>query len=499
MTASAHSPPTSATSHGSSVARGLSGARGALGILALGALLGAAALGPPLPAVLAIAALAGVSALLLVAAIVPGRLFDLLYFTALAAAAVPLDKYFGYRDHVGGWAGLRFALSDIFALLLAPLALVGWRHGRLKGLPAALVAPYALLLLQYGASLLGAPDRALAAFEIASAVHCLSVAAVVAALFARRHLGPLMLAQGGMVLIHTALAVAQVATGRPLGAGLLRQRAEVMKEVLETGSVHLRPSGLFDHPIVFADFILLSLPVLAAGAMALSRPAARAAVKGALFTGLVGLMLTLSRGAWISSLVSGAVFLALAVRLRLLPARALQKVGAAAVLVALPIALALGPRIYERLTESQAGNFRVRLELNEIALSMVSAHPVVGIGLNNFLSEMPKYDPKNVARYFPATVHNLFLLEASEAGIPALLLFLAPFAGLLLWALRRLPSVEDPGLRWLGVAIASGLVGFAFSQLADFSYRLEPLRTVLWTQIGVLVGAVRAGLPEGRA
>jgi O-antigen ligase len=92
-------------------------------------------------------------------------------------------------------------------------------------------------------------------------------------------------------------------------------------------------------------------------------------------------------------------------------------------------------------------------------------------------------------KYFPATVHNLYLLEGAEAGLPALLLFVTTFAAVFVTSLRRLRSVEDPVMRWFAVAIMAGLAGFLLSQVADFSHRLEPLRSMIWTQIGLLFGA----------
>jgi hypothetical protein len=103
---------------------------------------------------------------------------------------------------------------------------------------------------------------------------------------------------------------------------------------------------------------------------------------------------------------------------------------------------------------------------------------------------MRDYDPSNVMRYFPAPVHNLYLLEGAEAGVPALWLFLAIFVAILNTGRHRLAVVSDARMRWLAVAIMASLAGFLFSQVADFSYRLEPLRSIVWMQVGVLFGAV---------
>jgi hypothetical protein len=271
-----------------------------------------------------------------------------------------------------------------------------------------------------------------------------------------------------------------------------------MQELLASGSVRLRPSGLFDHPIVFADFILVSLPILAAGALSLRRPLERAAAWGAFGVGLAGLALSLARGAWLSALLGAVVFVVLGLRVGLLGLSALRRLVVPVAVLGLLTGLAFGPLIWERVTQSQSGNFRVRLDLNDIAMAMLADNPVGGVGLNNFLPAMHRYDPKDVMRYFPGPAHNLYLLEAAEGGWPALLLLLATGSGLALWSLRRLSRIDDPAMRWLAVAILSGFAAFAVSQLADFSYRLEPLRTVLWAWAGLLVGAVRVGTGEER-
>lgn len=463
-------------------------------LLAVMLALGLGALSTPMTAALVVGALGGVTMLLLVAAVAPARLGDLLYVTLWATASIPIDKYFAYQLHVGGWPGLRFALSDFFLIFLALLAILGslMRRGG-TALPAMLVVPYLLLLLQYGASILGAARPDLSAFELAAGLHAIALAAVVAALFRRRHLNAVLGVVGFMVVVQSGLAIVQVVAGRPIGAGLVRAHGDVLQEVLATGSVRLRPSGFFDHPITFADFILVSLPLLAAGSVVVKGRLARLGVLLALAMGAAGLVLSLARGAWISSLVAGAVMAGLGVRFGLLGRRELRRLIGWTTVAAMVIAVVAGPRIYERLTSSQEGNLQVRFDLNDIALSMVADRPVLGVGLNNFLEAMPRHDPKDVMRYFPGTVHNLYLLEAAEAGIPGLLLFLAWGAGLLAWTWRRLSQVADPSLRWIAVGLLAGFAGFAVSQLADFAYRLEPLRTVLWCEIGLLVGVVSVG------
>ena len=68
-------------------------------------------------------------------------------------------------------------------------------------------------------------------------------------------------------------------------------------------------------------------------------------------------------------------------------------------------------------------SFVVRQQLNVAALSMWQSSPLFGVGLGNFLVELPKH---LVSRdvYFLQPVHNIYLLLLAETGIIGLAFFL---------------------------------------------------------------------------
>jgi len=436
----------------------------------------------------AFAGLVGLGALVRFA---PARTADVLLLAGIGLLAIPVDVYLGYQAHVGGWPGLRLSLADFCLYALAPIAALGFALGRLRQpIPAGVAVIALLLLAQYALSTLFAPNRTLALYEIASTLHAFLLAFIVALLLRRDHLRVVLALLALQVIAHSSFALVQGVTGRPIGAGWLGGSSVVLEEALQGGASRLRPAGLFAHPIVYATFLVVTLPLLAAGLALRAGAALRALLVGALALGSAGLVLTLSRGAWIAAAVAGATLLALALRRGLLSARRLRAIVLAGLAGGLVLGIAFGPRIYDRLTRSDAGNVEVRFDLNRIALRMIAANPVLGTGLNNFTETMEPYDPQNVMAYFPAPVHQLYLLEAAEAGIPALLLFVALFAAILGGALRRLPALDDPELAWLAAALVAALAGFLVSQLADFSHRLEPLRSMVWCDVGLLLGVL---------
>ncbi len=422
------------------------------------------------------------SALLVLA---PGRAADVLAVCAIAAVTVPIDKYLLFEQHVGGWPGIRVALADLPLLALVPVYVIGRATRRLRvKLPRYVIGLYLLWMIWATVAALGAARPRLAGFEVASMAHALVVAALVSAFASRRLLSVVLGVLAAQVVVHTGFAAAQVVTGRNVGASWF-QGASVVQEALEGGAVRIRPSGLFDHPIVYADMLLLIVPILLAAAVMHRSMAVRAGLLAAAGLGLTGLALTLSRGAWIGTAVALTFLLAWMVRVRVITRHVLNRLLLVVGLAAIVLGAAFGPRAYERFTRSNEGNLRVRFELNWIAWNMIAAHPVAGIGPSHFIDEMARFDPTNVKKYFPATVHNLYLLEASETGIPGLLLCLSVFGAVIVTG-ARLPTGMDPLARLVAMAIVSGLIGFLFTQLADFSHRIEPLRSLIWTEVGLL-------------
>lgn len=64
-----------------------------------------------------------------------------------------------------------------------------------------------------------------------------------------------------------------------------------------------------------------------------------------------------------------------------------------------------------------------RLELIEASLKMVKKNFLLGIGLNNFVVELPKYTNKFINAWEIQPVHNIFLLVFAEVGFVGFSLF----------------------------------------------------------------------------
>ncbi|MHA1381623.1 MAG: O-antigen ligase family protein, partial [Candidatus Helarchaeota archaeon] len=89
------------------------------------------------------------------------------------------------------------------------------------------------------------------------------------------------------------------------------------------------------------------------------------------------------------------------------------------------IVLTGGTRLKSRMMEDY-GSAEVRVPMFRVAVNIIKAHPLIGVGLNNYTLVHHYYDDtrQRISIIFPAPVHNLFLLYAAEIGIIGLIFFL---------------------------------------------------------------------------
>jgi O-antigen ligase len=198
----------------------------------------------------------------------------------------------------------------------------------------------------------------------------------------------------------------------------------------------------------------------------------------------VGMVLTLTRAIWLGAVVAAVVVVFAVPRLwRLAPALAV--VGALLVAGALAFVPGLQGSAEER--SGDEAPVWVRENTNLAALRIIEARPLTGVGWERFKEVNPHWirqqDDIPMAGVGEG-VHNVFLANASELGLPGAFLWLAGAVLAIGGALvRRVsPELRPWQILLLGVTVivvVAGSVGplpYAFPLLA------------LWT----LAGAVRA-------
>lgn len=400
----------------------------------------------------------------------------------------PFAKNLPY--HPGGaYNVLSFTAYDLPLLGLIVLWLADALMARRRARPSMIDAAAFSLIVWSALSIINAVQPSFSAFEILRMVKLYMLAVVVAAYVkSKRELIEIFAALLVGLVIESGFSVIQYVKGDNFGF-----------TPASFGDLH-RVAGTVGWPNTFGAYaatliaIALFLWALGAGGKKL-RPLLMVA-------GLVGvfpLIQTFSRGAWISLLIAAVLGLVVAGRAGHLGPREKTRVATIALLTG-AVGLFFAGAITARLSETTIGSASIqdRFGLIEVALNMIAAHPILGIGLNNFANVMHQYDTTGVTYAFPEPVHNVYLLVAAETGIMGLCLFLWLIVATFQAGLQAVRA-RDPFLSASAIAVLAGLAVLLISNLADVHLRTDVIYGLFWLLIGLTL-AIRkmADTREGR-
>ncbi|UUY03511.1 O-antigen ligase family protein [Svornostia abyssi] len=207
----------------------------------------------------------------------------------------------------------------------------------------------------------------------------------------------------------------------------------------------------------------------------------------------LGIVLTLTRTAWLGAILGAFAALALTPSLR----RYLPAAAAAAVVVVLG-AFALIPGLSAAAGE-RAGNQETlwdRQNLNTAAVNMVLDQPLIGHGWNRFSAVANDYFwqaesfPLSVARA-QTGVHNLLLAKASELGLIGAALWLLA----IILALREGLTGPAPGDlgQWRAGLLALSVFYGVLVMVTPAAHPFELLVLLLWAGVAAGPAALDAG------
>jgi putative inorganic carbon (hco3(-)) transporter len=232
-----------------------------------------------------------------------------------------------------------------------------------------------------------------------------------------------------------------------------------------TNQIGDRSGGTIGSANSAGSYFAAAIPV-AVGTLALKLDRmVRAIVIAGVALGLVALVITLSRGGWLSLTASLVTLSIVGVSRGALRPRHVA-LGVAFLMIA--FALLHGP-ILARVNGNDGGSASGRIPLLYLASDMIRAHPFTGVGGNNFAVDIHSYAGPDFSQDWLYIVHNHYLLTWAEAGIAALVSWIWFLVSPLVrgWrALRRLIGGEAVLL----AAAMAALVG----QMADMM--LEPFQ-----------------------
>ncbi|MES2352835.1 MAG: O-antigen ligase family protein [Pseudomonadota bacterium] len=262
----------------------------------------------------------------------------------------------------------------------------------------------------------------------------------------------------------------------PLGQIITAQESELK-----------RPGGTISHnPFGFANFILLIMLILIAEFLpARAHGAAPRWYKGILIgMGVIALILTLSRSAWISFLVGGAWLVIIAYRRRIL---AYQKILYIAI-VAGVAAFVAAPLIVLRLQSSPLQrSYDERFALMQMAINVIIHNPIFGVGPGAYEVSYKNYLTADLADKWLWTVHNHYLLRTAETGIPGGLAWILLIVMGIVQALRLSKSRRLP-IRTLAIGCGAGIVAVAQQMYWDMWTHVVA-QELFWFLLGLMGAA----------
>lgn len=225
----------------------------------------------------------------------------------------------------------------------------------------------------------------------------------------------------------------------------------------------------------------------------------------------LGLLLTMTRGAWLAAALSLGVLLL----------RARPRLALAGLLLGLAFLAAFPQSVFSRrlvsVTDRNNDSNRERWYMAQVGAKIVQDRPWLGVGdaLHSWQDAQGREQPgwflrlrspealawyksKNVPQKDNGHLHNTPLQWAAMYGLPGALLASAFFVGLMLlgWRVSRDGSLTETG-RGAGLGLAAALLGLGAHSLTEYNLGSFQTSFTLWFVIGLAVAGVRlAGKAE---
>lgn len=403
-----------------------------------------------------------------------------LLFTGIFTIPFAIDYGFVYGSHIGWVSGVFVRLSDLSFLLLPGVWLLGGID-RLDLAPAITLPTMAFMT----ACLLSLANSTAAGFSCYQVVQIATLFLCYAwiSLNTLRGEADLRLVVRFLMVslvFQSALSIVQFITGYDLS---FRTGVEMSFLSIE-GEGWVRSFGTIGRPNAFggyiAPLILMSQVMIMGGALKRSR-----LYWASMVLGIIALIFSFSRGAWISFLAGNLFLLCLGVARRLPWLKRLLLAQMTTLVIILPFSSV----ILERIFGYDANAAWSRVPLMKLAWNMICDHPYLGVGINTFMNMAPRYITQDIAGAWLGEVHNMYLLVAAEAGAVGLAAFLWLMASIFGQA-RRLSMAPDPFLSSLGLGGMAALVAVATHMFVDM-YTGSILLSLLFLLAGIMTAGNR--------
>ena len=225
------------------------------------------------------------------------------------------------------------------------------------------------------------------------------------------------------------------------------------------GDPGFRAAGIFSDSNQYALVVGLWIPIAVLWTFSKRPTWERVFCFGSLIVSLLGTLLAASRGGFVGLT---AAFLYLGIR----SPRLLRKVAVVGALM-IPLLVWSSSSLLTRVRNPSEGDQQAqqaRLIVWKAGLRMIEAHPLIGVGMHNFKSQVLRYEDES--ERVESLAHNSYVEIAAEMGIPTLIAFVG-LLGATLTALERVRKrsqhLKSEQLSLTALGLQAGLISFMFS------------------------------------
>lgn len=410
-------------------------------------------------------------------------------FILVLTVPINTDLIINYRFHPGGAKGWTFSLIDIPLLVLYAIWLwekIADRDSKTKWF-RGLTIPLGIFIIIGVLSLIKAKDVQLGLFQLFILLKKLLLIIYIGNhAVNKKTLKRILIALFFGLLFECSVGLLQYLTQNKVGLYLLGELKDDVASMDLTGYKDItRISGTFYHSNGFSFYLQLLIPVFLGISITKSNRIFRLFSGSIALFGIIILVLTLSRGAWVSFLASIVIMLTLLLKKLTDKTEFIKWIIISLIIIAVMIFI-FGELISVRLFGQDYGAAYARIPMMKTAFNIIKQNPLLGIGINNYAESMINYDVTGHSFSLYRPVHNLFLLIAAETGLLGLLFFFGLLINAIFMGLKMLKSIEGINA-CVVIGIIAGLIGFILHAQVDFV--LLDYMNIFWLYLG-LIGAM---------
>lgn len=128
-----------------------------------------------------------------------------------------------------------------------------------------------------------------------------------------------------------------------------------------------------------------------------------------------------------------------------------------------------------------------RMSLISQSVTIIENNPILGIGGGNFVNFLVSYDTTEdmISKKFPNSVHNLYLLIASENGLLGLLLFSLFCLDIIIRSIKKIKFYSKE-MRFICIGFLASIITILFNGLWSYRPVNDHLMIFFWMGLGLL-------------